>query len=723
MLFTHHPCNKPVSQLWGLRPEVYQQYDLLGHNGIDFSCPGGTPIVSVANGVVREVGYEDGGYGKYIKVVQPWGETVYAHLSRIDVSTNQVVAGGKVLGLSGNTGNSSGPHLHFGLRINPYDRKDGWGGHSNPLPYLQWAGRKLPPLLGPHLHSGIGGLDELLVRWQPRVALLFQPSYEHAKRLRNLCPDTMVIGRIYEDDNTVAEHIKADPVEAATWIHRLIMQHPARTAVDVWHVANEVCQSSWEDYLKLNTCMMTWMKLATGTYRCGIFTFSVGNPDLPVKDRMGWWRPLFPTLDYAEEHHHVLLLHQYGAGKDIFGPPEKGNASWMIKRWQEQVRPLLAQRELEVAITETGYDGLITGPKPAGWQTAFSPESYVDQLVQLNQDLKPYHGQIRGACIYTWGQSDLWPTYDINPIVPSLIGRLTSTIPIIPEEPVSLTTRRLSSAFETSHVTILPFDKRQDFDIAKMRADTVIYQFVDGFTSLKGNWDNQGSVWDVPAWARKDYLFPPDHPLNLPSGGGDHNIFVRVDRGRESPVKGRGILWTSDGPENLQPPKSGKVTLRDADTNGWNDLPIYGPDSSFVPERGETGPWSVSCMPFSDIVTGMGLPANEHVSWFLVFRETTWGAYQKDVPVVFNSLDETLKGRAEKSDVLPVAEANYLTKVILAENLAGHIIWPTGDEFKFDWEGKKYIARRARNPLNKIVYVYYCLEGKYDQSWRLQYEV
>ncbi len=134
--------NFGISQLWGENPQIYGQitYDgvrLLGHNGIDFLTPVGTPITAVDRGVVQETVYNDpSGFGNFIKVRHDWGESIYAHLNTIDIQTGRLVARGDVMGTTGNTGFSNGPHLHFAIRINPYSRTDGWGGFSDPLPYL-----------------------------------------------------------------------------------------------------------------------------------------------------------------------------------------------------------------------------------------------------------------------------------------------------------------------------------------------------------------------------------------------------------------------------------------------------------------------------------------------------------------------------------------------------------------------------------------------------------
>ena len=105
-----------VSQFFGEHPEWYKKFGLAGHSGIDYAVPVGTTVLAAHAGIV-EVGSDPPGYGNYVRVVGGQYTTLYAHLSRISVATGQRVSVGTVLGASGNTGNSTGPHLHFGLKI------------------------------------------------------------------------------------------------------------------------------------------------------------------------------------------------------------------------------------------------------------------------------------------------------------------------------------------------------------------------------------------------------------------------------------------------------------------------------------------------------------------------------------------------------------------------------------------------------------------------------
>jgi murein DD-endopeptidase MepM/ murein hydrolase activator NlpD len=99
------------------------------HAGIDLSVPPGTPVQAAQEGRVAFAGY-NGAYGKVVKLEHASGySTLYAHNSRLLVYVGQAVAAGQVICLSGSSGRSTGPHLHFEVH------KDGWP--VDPLPYLE----------------------------------------------------------------------------------------------------------------------------------------------------------------------------------------------------------------------------------------------------------------------------------------------------------------------------------------------------------------------------------------------------------------------------------------------------------------------------------------------------------------------------------------------------------------------------------------------------------
>jgi murein DD-endopeptidase MepM/ murein hydrolase activator NlpD len=98
------------------------------HEGIDISAPTGTPIRAADSGSVRIAGYS-GGYGNYTCIDHGGGlSTCYGHQSSIGVSVGQTVAQAQIIGAVGSTGHSTGPHLHFEVRVN--------GQAVDPLGYL-----------------------------------------------------------------------------------------------------------------------------------------------------------------------------------------------------------------------------------------------------------------------------------------------------------------------------------------------------------------------------------------------------------------------------------------------------------------------------------------------------------------------------------------------------------------------------------------------------------
>jgi murein DD-endopeptidase MepM/ murein hydrolase activator NlpD len=116
------PCGLPVDGPITAGFHDPQYYLNFGrpHEGVDIAVPIGTPVHATLSGKVIGAGYFSGGYGNMIKIQNgPWA-TMFEHLSRLNVQVGQVVNAGEVVGWSGNTGNSTGPHVHYQVDYNGY---------------------------------------------------------------------------------------------------------------------------------------------------------------------------------------------------------------------------------------------------------------------------------------------------------------------------------------------------------------------------------------------------------------------------------------------------------------------------------------------------------------------------------------------------------------------------------------------------------------------------
>ncbi|MGW9286789.1 peptidoglycan DD-metalloendopeptidase family protein [Streptomyces albidoflavus] len=105
------------------------------HTGVDFSASSGTSVKAIGAGTVVSAGWS-GSYGNEVVIKHADGKySQYAHLSSLSVSSGQSVTPGQQIGLSGSTGNSTGPHLHFEVRTGP-----SYGSDIDPLAYLRGHG-------------------------------------------------------------------------------------------------------------------------------------------------------------------------------------------------------------------------------------------------------------------------------------------------------------------------------------------------------------------------------------------------------------------------------------------------------------------------------------------------------------------------------------------------------------------------------------------------------
>ncbi|MBI5358363.1 peptidoglycan DD-metalloendopeptidase family protein, partial [Candidatus Amesbacteria bacterium] len=107
----------------------------VGHNGIDYGLPEGIEVLSCDTGRVIQSG-DNGDYGNSVTLQHAWGTSIYGHLKETKVSVDQEVKAGDLVGIPGQTGYVTGPHLHFGIKPSDADLNKGYLGFVDPSPYL-----------------------------------------------------------------------------------------------------------------------------------------------------------------------------------------------------------------------------------------------------------------------------------------------------------------------------------------------------------------------------------------------------------------------------------------------------------------------------------------------------------------------------------------------------------------------------------------------------------
>lgn len=122
---------KTISQGYGVKNSRYVKGY---HTGIDIACPNGSPVRAVTDGTITFAGW-NGPYGNQVKQKVGNAELWYNHFSKMVVKPGQGVTQGTIIGYEGTTGQSTGPHLHFEVRIGGKD--------VDPMPYL--GGSKVIP--------------------------------------------------------------------------------------------------------------------------------------------------------------------------------------------------------------------------------------------------------------------------------------------------------------------------------------------------------------------------------------------------------------------------------------------------------------------------------------------------------------------------------------------------------------------------------------------------
>jgi len=122
-----------VSQWFGEHPDWYKKYGLYAHNGIDYAVASGTQVLAAHGGTIY-IGNDPSGYGLWVRIVGSSFQTIYGHNSKFLFAAGDKVELGQPIALSGNTGNSTGPHVHFSIKVNGM-RNPGYANWIDPVPF------------------------------------------------------------------------------------------------------------------------------------------------------------------------------------------------------------------------------------------------------------------------------------------------------------------------------------------------------------------------------------------------------------------------------------------------------------------------------------------------------------------------------------------------------------------------------------------------------------
>jgi hypothetical protein len=403
------PDYRRVSQPFGARPDYYKQWHLDGHEGIDLSCPVGTPVRAAHDGLVQRL-YSPDTYGVWLQV---WGDevmTAYAHLSAVTVTSGQRVTAGTPIALSGNTGNSTGPHLHFGVCPLPRDVLNGYKGWENPAPYLQggtmtklaagvqiWSAATedhLKRALYPALKC-LTGVDPVEIR--DKVL----PAYDRAGR-----PRPFIWPRKWTDDIT-ADLVAQGAAGAKRWRDAVIADYAHWRNIlgcDTVELDNEtICQSD-DDAKRHNEFEAELIRLlAQDGFSSIALNASVAWPKLEH------WRHYRETLERAQ----YLGKHEYGWPANNAEGQDLRYFDWHVLRFRRDCQVIrdLGYRLPRLIITEVGWEGALVGIGHRGFRMLGDQGQYLDWL-------KWYDGEIQGdprvayASIFETGAQEKWHEMD-----------------------------------------------------------------------------------------------------------------------------------------------------------------------------------------------------------------------------------------------------------------------------------------------------------------------
>jgi len=725
LLYPFYAKSRRLSQKFGEHPSWYKKFGMKGHNGLDYPISF-IDIIAADDGEVLFVRTDPDGFGLHIKIKHSHGFTLYAHLSASDVIPGDKVRRGDIIGISGNSGNSTGPHLHFGYKPNDADMNNGYYGYVDPEPFM--VEDYSMSIFGVYLLDGVDLYEaaERVRQLQPRAVVVnFAGNNQWAalRTMKNNSPNTHIVGRMYKPDGEYESNIANDPEGYADEIYQELIKQPWLPYVDSVILHNEILHDGhWfskeirvpriELKARFDVAMMRHFRGLMNAdmipIRYHALVSARGTPDIDEKLER-WktpyheWELYLNAFKMAIDENHFIDLHQYGYPDDVMR-----GSQWYVMRFEKKVLPWLKNEHPEIYESMIGRraifisEGVWDDGHKSGWLAPNGPsdsEAALNDLFKLAKELKPYYddGILFAHVLFGYGSVGGWSRFDVlrakqsskslfdlmvdnknfNLGGPSLIG---PPIPVPDPEPDpdpqpptpkpevnSMTLRRIQKELADAGITYTPLHLRDDFDPSKMKPDTKVRVLVDVFSTKDGLWTVDGEKYSLPAWAENRYYIPTYQTChNDDQGGATHLFFMLMT---ELPKNNDKLLCDEihHGESGFSLTTDSGLTVfeKAKPKSGWGNM-FMNADSAFYPGDGQKGTWTLTPFGYSDVVHGLGLINRWHISIYCTFALMTWEEYTNTVLVPeFETLREKVIYWGDRLQALSLSPYTALVKKMM----------------------------------------------------------
>jgi len=411
-----------VSQGWGENPAFYAPFGLAGHSGIDYAAPLGMPVLACHDGVVSILDQGSQYYGLQVRLMADGYFTLYGHLSDVVLPQGRTAQAGELIGRTGSTGNSTGPHLHLALSVDGV-RVPGYGIWCDPASYIQEESMSTnSKLTWQFLNPTPWAADVVHTSGARYVGQLFYNGDEE-----DLFPQCRTIARCWAGGDGAEQDYINRGAEGAHSYYGLLRPVYSRLRKKVWAVKgpNEPKCDTPESRASLSAFYAEWADLMEEFWGPNFIVgnFATGTPD--VND-LGAIR----QLEAVWRCGGMLGVHQYGH------PRLDSDPDWHALRH----RRLFARiRECgwavpKTVITECGYDNAGKGWRADNipWSEYFRQWAWLDQQVRAEQDILCVEMYCSGAIDPKWGPFDLGESESRDL---AAYMALNTGAPVVPQKP------------------------------------------------------------------------------------------------------------------------------------------------------------------------------------------------------------------------------------------------------------------------------------------------